>query len=119
MKSRTLLLLCLLSVLAVACKREVKPVFKAITDQQITGVQKKQAKYTANAVFTNTSDQTFIVDNLVADLIIDGKDAATLYYNQPREIKPNSEFKLLLSQSFDNSDIIREGEDGKFPWRLG
>lgn len=103
------------AVLLIACQNEYKPEFKAVTDQQITGVQKKFAKFSGTAVFTNSGQDTYTIDNLVADLIIDGKDAATLYYNQPREVRANSEFKLPLSQSFDNSTIIVQGTDGKFP----
>jgi len=109
------LMLMISAVLLIACQSEYKPEFKAITDQQITGVQKKLAKFSGTAVFTNSGQDTYTVDNLVADLIIDGKDAATLYYNQPREIRANSEFKLPLSQSFDNSSIIVQGAEGKFP----
>ena len=97
------------------CKKERKPEFKTVLEQSFSGLHKKTAKYSAYVVFTNAGENAYTVDNLVADLVVDGKDAATVVYNGEMAIQPNSEFKVPVKQSFDPDDVFEPGEDGNYP----
>jgi len=95
-----------------ACKKEYKPEFNTVLEQGFSGINKKVAKYTAYVVFSNDSDKSFKVENMVADLLVNGKDACTIYFNEKMELKPNSEIKIPARQSFDTKGVFEEGADG-------
>ena len=97
------------------CKKEHKPEFKTVLEQSFSGLHKKTARYSAYVVFTNSGKNSFTVDNLVADLVVDGKDAATVVYNGEMAIQPKSEFKVPVKQSFDPDDVFDPGDDGSYP----
>ena len=115
MNKRVFGILVLAMLIFAACKQKEDSVeFKTITSIELGNLGKKTSKFKCMVVFSNSDDKAkYTMKQLMADLVINGKDAGTPINDGELEFFPRSECKVPLNFEIKSSDFLSENESQK------
>ncbi len=96
-----------------ACKQEQHAIeFVKITDVDLGNLKKENATLNGIAVFRNNSKTaTFIMDDMVLNFSVDGKDIGTIVIKNKRKIDANTEFSVPFSYKYVSGKILDTGNE--------
>jgi hypothetical protein len=108
-------ILLLVCAVFTGCKqKEEGPEFKTVTDIDLGNIGKKNSKFSCIVVFSNPDDKAkYTVKQIMADLLINEKDAGTPINDKELVFYPRSECKVPLNFQITPSDFIKEDEHPK------
>ncbi len=112
---KNLFLLVLLSGVLLSCNRSGGGdiTYKNAYNVSLNGLNKKRGEVSALIAFQNNYESTdFKLKDVNVDILVDGIDVGTYFSTQPVSIKAQSEAKVPLSYSIDNSKL--QNEDGSY-----
>ena len=96
----------ILSLLALSCTTPSEaPVFKQVTNIEVTKVMGKTAYLNADAFFYNPNDVRMTLKKIDVDVSVEGKKIGKINQSLKTKIPANSEFKVPLDATFDMSQM--------------
>ena len=104
--SMTRILIAILVVAAVACKRpEEAPEFRRVGDIRVNKIDGTKATLNGNAYFYNPNDVNMTLRKINVDVFLEGKKIGTINESVKTKIPALAEFKVPVDASFDVTEV--------------